>query len=112
MVLVEQTLSIKIWQLPSVDLTYRLAYQLEPKSRIRFWHAGGPMEGTYGGWDLISAGNQTLVFYTLYSNLTTLGWGLGGVMKSQPDFMAGINITTVNVVVKSIKEEAERRAKK
>ena len=111
-VLIEQTLSIKFWQLPSLDLTYRLAYQLEPMTRIRFWHAAGPMEGTYGGWDILPAGTQTFVFYTLYSNLTSLGWGLGSVMKSQPDFMTGINITTANMVVKAIKEEAERRAKK
>lgn len=111
--LVEQTLAIKVWQLPTVDLTYRLAYQLKPASRIRFWHAGGPLEGTYGGWDFVPAGpNRTFVFYTLYSNLTSLGWGLGSVMKAQPDFMAGINITTANLVAQSIKDETERRAKK
>jgi len=112
MVLIEQTLAIKVWQLPSVDITYRLAYQLEPMTRIRFWHAAGQMEGTYGGWDIMPSGTQTFVFYTLYSDLTSLGWGLGSVMKSQPDFMTGINITTATMVVKAIKEEAERRARK
>ena len=109
---VEQTLAVKFWQLPSVDITYQLAYRFEPYSRIRFWWASGSLQGTYGGWDLVPAGRQTLLFYTLYSNLTSLGWGLGGMMKSQPDFMAGINVTTAMMTAKAAKEESERRARK
>lgn len=109
--LVEQTLAIKVWQLPSVEITYQLAYQLE-QNRIRFWWAGGSIPGTYGGWDLVPAGKQTLVFYTLYSNLTTLGWGLGSALKSQPDFFAGINVTTALLTSRAVKEESERRARR
>ncbi|HUT54799.1 MAG TPA: SRPBCC family protein [bacterium] len=111
-VLVEQSIGIKIWQLPSVDITYKLMQELEPKSKVRFWHLDGSLPGTYGGWDLVPAGGQTMIFYTLYSNLTALGWGLGGIFKSQPDFMAGVNATTVIMVTKAVKKEAERRAGK
>jgi len=110
---IEQTLEVKIWQLPSVEITCQIVNQLEPPNRIRFWHYSGSLPGTYGGWDLVPSGpKQTLIFYTLYSNLTSLGWGLGSIMKSQPDFMAGINVTTAMMVAKAIKEESERRARK
>jgi ribosome-associated toxin RatA of RatAB toxin-antitoxin module len=109
---IEQTIEVKIWQLPAVEITYQLINQLEPPNRIRFWHHSGTLEGTYGGWDLVPSGpKQTLIFYTLYSNLTSLGWGLGSIMKSQPDFMAGINVTTAMMVAKAVKGECERRAK-
>jgi ribosome-associated toxin RatA of RatAB toxin-antitoxin module len=111
-VLVEQSIGVKIWQLPSVDITYKLMQELTPKSKVRFWHVEGTLAGTYGGWDLVSAGDRTMIFYTLYSNLTALGWGLGGIMKSQPDFMAGVNATTIIMVTKAVKKEAERRAGK
>ena len=39
-----------------------------------------------------------------------LGWGLGGIFKTQPDFMAGVNMTTAMMVVKSVKEVSEDRA--
>ena len=110
---IEQTIEVKVWQLPSVEITYQLINRMEPPNRIRFWHHSGTLEGTYGGWDLVPSGpKQTLIFYTLYSNLTSLGWGLGSIMKSQPDFMAGINVTTAMMVAKAVKEECERRAKK
>ena len=110
---IEQTIEVKVWQLPSVEITYQLINQMEPPNRIRFWHHSGTLVGTYGGWDLVPSGpKQTLIFYTLYSNLTSLGWGLGSIMKSQPDFMAGINVTTAMMVAKAVKEECERRAKK
>ncbi len=109
-VLVEQSIEVKIWRLPAVSITYNLAQELDPPHKVRFWHVGGQLEGTYGGWDLIEAGNKTLAFYTLYSNLNALGWGLGGIFKSQPDFLTGVNMTTVLMVSKAVKEESERRA--
>jgi len=108
---VEQTIGVKIWKLPSVDVTYQLVQELTPPNRLRFWHISGTLEGTYGGWDLVSAGDQTMIFYTLYSNLTALGWGLGSAMKAEPDFMTGVNMTTAIMVTKAVKEETERRQK-
>jgi len=107
--LAEQTIGVKIWRLPTVDIKYKLAQHMEPMTRVRFWHVEGELEGTYGGWDLVPAGDRTMIFYTLHSNLTALGWGLGGIMKSQPDFMAGVNVTTAMMVAKAVKAEAERR---
>ncbi len=112
LIVVEQTIDVKIWRLPSVGITYQLAQELTPKRRVRFWHIDGDLYGTYGGWDLVSAGDKTMAFYTLYSNLTALGWGLGSIFESQPDFMAGVNVTTAMMVAKAVKEEAERRAAK
>lgn len=110
--LVEQTLAVKIWRLPVVDISYKLGQELTPPNKVRFWHIGGTLEGTYGGWDLVPVGSQTMIFYTLYSNLTAMGWGLGGLFKKEPDFMAGVNVTTALMVTKAVKEESERRAAK
>ena len=109
--LVSQILAIKIWRLPSIDIDSKQVYVLTPPNKVRFWHTEGPLTGSYGGWDLVPVGDQTMIFYTLYSNLYNLGLGLGGVFKSEPDFMAGINVTTAMLVARCIQEEAERRAK-
>jgi len=109
---VEQEIGVSIWRLPAVEVTYQLAQELTPPNRVRFWHHSGTLEGTYGGWDLVPAGDQTMIFYTLYSNLTALGWGLGSVLKSQPDFMTGVNVTTALMVTKAVKEECEKRTKR
>lgn len=110
-ILVEQSIGVKIWRLPSVDVTYQLAQDLTPPGKVRFWHVSGTLEGTYGGWDLVRTGDRTMAFYTLYSNLTALGWGLGGILKAEPDFMTGVNVTTAMMVTKAVKEETERRLK-
>lgn len=108
--LIEQTIAVKIWRLPSVDTTYQLAQELTPNKKMRFYWVAGDLRGTYGGWDFVPVGNQTMIFYTLFSNLTAMGWGLGSVFQSEPDFMAGINVTTALMVVKAVKVECERRA--
>jgi len=110
--LVEQTLKLKIWHLPSINIKNQLAHELQPPRRIRFKHVSGDLPGTWGGWDLVPIGQQTMVFYTLYSNLTEVGWGLGAIFAAEPDYMAGINATTALTVARAIKQEAERRVKK
>ena len=110
-VLVEQEIGVKIWRLPSVDVTQKIAHVLTPNTKARFYHVSGTLDGTYGGWDLVPVGDKTMAFYTLYSNLTALGWGLGGIFRAEPDFMAGVNVTTAMMVVKSVKEVSESRAK-
>lgn len=107
---VEQKVSVQIWRLPAIETTYLLAQELSPPDKMRFWHVSGQLQGTYGGWDLIETQEQTMIFYTLYSNLTTLPFGLGAVMASQPDFMTAVNVSTALMVVKAVKEECERRA--
>lgn len=110
--IIDQTVAVKIWRLPAVEVNYRLAEELTPPKKVRFYHVAGDLKGTYGGWDLVPVGQQTLIFYTIYSNLTALGWGLGSVFVAEPDFMAGINVTSVIMVTKAFKAECERRAKK
>ncbi len=107
----EQTVEIKIW-LIKVHLTYQLLHKLEPKRKIRFTHYAGDLPGTSGGWDLLPVPetNQTIIFYLLYSNLTSLSWPVGSIMKSQPDFFTAVNVSTATLVVKAVKKESEKRA--
>lgn len=110
--LVEQSVKLKIWHLPSINIKNQLTHELQPPRRIRFKQVSGDLPGTWGGWDLVPVGAQTMLFYTLYSNLTEVGWGLGAIFIAEPDYMAGINATTALTVARAIKQEAERRVKK
>jgi ribosome-associated toxin RatA of RatAB toxin-antitoxin module len=109
--LVSQTLAIKVWRLPSIDIESEQVYALTPPAKVRFWHTKGPLLGSYGGWDIVPLGNDTILFYSLYSNLYNLGLGLGSMFRGEPDFMAGINVTTAMLVARCVQEEAERRAR-
>ncbi len=111
LLVVEQTVGVKIWRLPTIKSRNTLVQKLYPPDKVRFWHVAG-LKGTYGGWDLVQAGDRTMVFYTLFSNLTSLGWGLGNLFEAEPEFMTGINTTTAMLISKCIKEESERRASK
>ncbi len=106
-----QTIQVEIYVL-KVNLTYQYLQKLDPKKKIRFSYLSGDLPGTYGGWDLVEVPgkNQTIVFYSLYSNLTALAWPIGPIMRSQPDFLTSVNVSTGSMVVKSVKEEAERIA--
>ena len=109
-VLTEQTILVEIWVL-KVNITYQHVQTLTPKSRIRFKHFSGDLPGTYGGYDIVDlpGSNQSLIFYTLYSNLNSLPWPIGPIMKAQPDFLASVNVSTASIVVKAVKAEAEKR---
>ncbi len=111
LMVIEQEIEIKIWML-KVNLCYQLEQTHTPRQKIRFRHYRGDLPGTYGGWDLlpVPGRNQTLIFYSLYSNLTALPWPLGSIMKSQSDFFTAVNVSTATLVVNAVKEEAEKRA--
>ena len=110
--LTEQTVEVIISVL-KVKLTYQHRQTLEPKTRLRFTYYQGDLPGTHGGWDLVPVGDgrQTMIFYTLYSNLMALPWPVGAIIKAQPDFMTAVNVTTGLLVVKAVKQEVEKRAK-
>jgi len=110
-VITEQEVIIEFWVL-KFEIRYELFQRLEPNKGIRFSNIAGDLSGSYGGYDLvsISGGNQTLLFYYLYSNLTALPWPVGAIMKSQADFMIAVNASTASIVVQAMKEEAEQRA--
>ena len=107
----EQTIKVEIWML-KVGITYQHMHKLEPNKSIKFAYVSGDLPGTYGRWDLVElpGKNQTLLFYSLYSNLVALPWPIGPIMKSQPDFLTAVNVSTTGMVVKAVKEETEKRA--
>lgn len=108
----EQTVQVIISVL-KVKLTYQHQQSLEPPNRIRFRQVSGDLPGTFGGWDLVPAGEgrQTMIFYSLYSNLMALPWPVGAILKAEPDFMTAVNVTTGLLVVKAVKQEVEKRAR-
>jgi hypothetical protein len=106
---VQQTVAMRIWRLPSIEVNYTLAHRQEAPRRMTFWHVEGDLPGTRGRWELVEAGSRTLCFYTTYTDLTQLGWGLGSMFQSEPEFMAGVNITTAMMVARATRDEAQRR---
>ena len=105
----EQTIKVEIWVL-KVSVTYQHIQKLDPGKGIKFNWVSGDLEGTYGRYDVIDLGkNQSLLFYTVYSNLTALPWPIGPIMKAQPDFLTSVNCSVTSMNVKAFKEEAERR---
>ncbi len=109
--LTEQTVEVII-SVIKVKLTYQHQQTIEPRTRIRFNYFKGDLPGTHGGWDLVPVadGKQTMIFYTLYSNLMALPWPVGAILRAQPDFMTAVNVTTALLVVKAVKQEVEKRA--
>jgi hypothetical protein len=109
-VLTQQDIQVEIYVL-KVKLAYQMLQKLEPNKKIRFTYVSGDLPGTFGGYDLVEVPgkNQTLLFYTLYSNLTALPWPIGPIMNSQPDFLTSVNVSTGSMVVKAVKEETERK---
>ena len=106
----EQTIKVEIWVL-KVAITYQHLQTLDPKKSIRFHYLSGDLPGTYGRYDLVElpGKNQTLLFYSLYSNLVALPWPIGPIMKSQPDFLTSVNVSTTSMVVKAVRVEAEKQ---
>lgn len=110
-VITSQTIKVEIWVL-KVGITYQHLQKMEPNKNIKFNYVSGDLPGTYGRWDLVElpGKNQTLLFYSLYSNLVALPWPVGPIMKAQPDFLTSVNVSTTSMVVKAVKEETEKRA--
>ena len=110
--LTEQTVEVII-SVIKVKLTYQHRHTLEPKTHIGFKYVQGDLPGTHGAWDLVPVGDgrQTMIFYTLFTNLMALPWPVGAILKAQPDFMTAVNVTTAMLVVKNVKQEVEKRAK-
>lgn len=108
---VRQTVAMRIWRLPSIEVHYTLAHRLDAPRRMHFWQVEGDLPGTRGRWELVEAGRQTLCFYTTYTDLTQLGWGLGSMFKDEPEFMTGVNVTTAMMVARATRDEVQRRAR-
>ncbi|MFH1810238.1 MAG: SRPBCC family protein [Pseudomonadota bacterium] len=108
---VQQTVAMRVWRLPAIEVHYTLAHRLDPPTRVSFWQVDGELPGTRGRWELVAAGPRTLCFYTTYTDLTQLGWGLGSMFRDEPEFMTGVTITTAMMVARATRDEVQRRVR-
>lgn len=62
-------------------------------------------------WELLplAGGSQTLLVYTLYSDVRESSWFLRQALKSQPSIEHGLNVATGLVTVRAVQTRAEER---
>jgi ribosome-associated toxin RatA of RatAB toxin-antitoxin module len=99
-------------EVPGPNMDYSLVHHHEPKTRIDITLADdeGDIQTGAWRWELVShaGGNQTILVYSLYTDVRESSWILKQIMKSQPSLEHGLNVATGLVTVRAIKKRAER----
>jgi ribosome-associated toxin RatA of RatAB toxin-antitoxin module len=99
-------------EVPGVNMDYSLRHHHLPKSRIDISLADDEGDITTGAWrwDLVphENGNQTILIYSLYTDVRESSWFIRQALKSQPSMEHGLNIATGLVTLQAIKKRAEK----
>ena len=96
-------------------ITKRVEYTVRQRwtenRRIDWTLVKGDFETAVGSWELVETddGTGTLVFYSTYTDLESMGWIVRTLLKEQPAMDIAIQGSTALMVVKSVKERAESR---
>ncbi len=101
-------------EVPGSNLEYRLRHHHLPRKRIDITLANdeGDIQTGAWRWDLVphDNGRQTILVYTLYTDVRESSWLIRQVLKSSPTVEHGLNVATGLVTIRAVKQEAERRA--
>lgn len=99
-------------EVPGPNLDYTLIHHHVPKTRIDITLADdeGDIQTGAWRWELLphQNGTQTILVYSLYTDVRESSWVLRQIMKSQPSLEHGLNIATGLVTVRAIKKRAEK----
>src|SRR5262245_1563366 len=92
-------LEIHVPVLPNIEYITRM--QREPESeRVRMRCVGGDAKGSVYGWDFAAMGpHQTLAIYGLNGQLRKQSWFMRQMIKSEPFFEHGLNVSVALVTV-------------
>ena len=90
-----------------VNYTLRMLYD-EPK-RIEWELVEGDFDRAIGGWQLIPirGGQATMVYYSTFTNLRSMGSLIGGLLKQQPALEMAIQVSAAVTVVQKLRERVE-----
>ena len=93
----------------SKEVTYTLRQIETPKRSIRWFLLDGDFSVSRGSWHLVPAadGKSTLVFYSTYTDLVSMGWILKALLEEQPSMELAIQASTAVMVVKALKTSVE-----
>jgi ribosome-associated toxin RatA of RatAB toxin-antitoxin module len=99
-------------EVPGPNMDYTLIHHHVPKTRIDITLADdeGDIQTGAWRWELIphQNGGQTILVYSLYTDVRESSWVLRQIMKSQPSLEHGLNVATGLVTVRAIKKRAEK----
>ncbi len=99
-------------EVPGPNMDYTLIHQHTPKKTIEITLADdeGDIQTGAWRWELIphQNGGQTILVYSLYTDVRESSWVLRQIMKSQPSLEHGLNVATGLVTIRAIKKRAEK----
>lgn len=99
-------------EVPGPNMDYTLIHHHVPKTRIDVTLADdeGDIQTGAWRWELIphQNGSQTILVYSLYTDVRESSWVLRQIMKSQPSLEHGLNVATGLVTVRAIMKRAEK----
>jgi len=90
---------------------YTVRHQWTDNRRIDWTLVDGDFQAAVGSWELvpIDDGAGTLVFFSTYTDLESMGWIVKTLLKEQPTMDIAIQGSTALMAVKAVKERAESR---
>jgi ribosome-associated toxin RatA of RatAB toxin-antitoxin module len=93
----------------SKEVTYTMRHIETPMTSIRWFLTKGDFSSSRGSWHLVPAdgGKATLIFYSTYTDLMSMGWIVASLLKEQPSMEMAIQASTAVMVVKAVKEAVE-----
>ena len=99
-------------EVPGTNMDYTLIHRHAPTTRIDISLADdeGDIQTGAWRWELIphQNGSQTILVYSLYTDVRESSWVLRQIMKSQPSLEHGLNVATGLVTVRAIMKRAEK----
>lgn len=94
-------------------VNYVLRTFLQPRDGIWWMLQEGEendITATYGRWELIPiAKNRIAIFYTIYSDLKSMGKLMNFFLRQQPQLELAVQVSTATLVVESVKNRAENQ---
>lgn len=99
-------------EVPGSNLEYRLRHRHRPPARVDISLADtdGDIRTGAWRWELVACpgGQQTIVLYTLFTDVRESSWIVRQVLKSQPAMEHAMNVATGLLTLSAVRRWAER----
>ncbi len=94
----------------TMKVEYTMRKVERPPHEIRWYLTEGDFKSSTGAWRLVpvDGGQHTLVFYSTWADLESMGWIVRELLEEQPSMEIAMLASTAAMVVKAVKVELER----
>ena len=93
-------------------ITKKIEYVLKETEtfphRIAWERVSGDFSTVNGAWNLVRSDGGTVVYYSTYTDLASMGWILKSLIKEQPGLELAIQGSTALMVLKALKGRIEK----